>query len=74
MVSTCAKVTNINSNVFTIGSFDGRPGKRIQDFNAGKHDMIYQAKGATINTSNSNQFGDNNDLGESGRIIFEKRI
>lgn len=67
IVNTYAKVTNISSNVFTIGAFDGRPGNRIQDFNAGKRVMIYQAKGATINTSNSNLFGDINALGEAGK-------
>ena len=53
--------------MFTIGAFDGRPGNRIQDFNTGKRVMIYQAKGATINTSNSNLFGDINALGEAGK-------
>lgn len=67
IVNTYAKVTNINSNVFTIGSFDGRPGNRIQDYNAGRRVMIYQAKGATINTSNTNLFGDINSLGEAGK-------
>ncbi len=67
IVNTYAKVTNINSNVFTIGSLGGRPGNQIQDFNAGKRVMIYQAKGATINTSNSNLFGDINALEEAGK-------
>lgn len=67
VVNTYAKVTNISGNQFTIGTPAGRPGASLSHFNAGRKVLIYQAKGASINTSNTNSFGSITSLGNAGK-------
>ncbi len=65
-INSYAQVTNISSSQFTIGNISGD----ANEFAAGKKVLIYQAKGASINTSDSNQFGQVINLGNAGRYEF----
>lgn len=65
-INTYAKITAISGTQFTIGTVGGRTGASSNDFIIGNLVLIYQAKGTTINTSNSSNFGDINNYGNAG--------
>ncbi|MFA8434798.1 MAG: beta strand repeat-containing protein [Marinifilaceae bacterium] len=66
-INSYAKVTGISGNQFTVGTPGGRSGASLTDFNAGRKVLIYQAKGASINTSNSSSYGNIQSLGNAGK-------
>ena len=66
IINSYARVTNINGSQFTINNPAGRSGATLNDFNAGAKVLIYQAKGASINTSNTSSFGQITNLGNAG--------
>jgi len=67
IVNSYARVTNIVGNQFTIGTPAGKTGASLSDFDTGKKILIYQAKGASINTGNNSSFGQVSTLGNAGR-------
>lgn len=65
-INTYAQVTNISGSVFTIGTPAGAGG--LTEFNAGKLVLIYQAKGATINTNADATAGQVSSLNNAGNF------
>lgn len=66
VINTYARVSAISGTQFTINSIGGRSGANSSDFIVGNLVLIYQAKGATINTGNTSSFGNITDYGNSG--------
>ena len=67
IVNTYAKVNSISGSTFTVGTPAGKTGARIQDFNAGRKVLVYQAKGASIDESSGSSFGQVTSLGNAGK-------
>ncbi len=67
VVNSYVKVNSISGSTFTVGTPAGRTGANIQDFDAGKKILVYQAKGASINDSSGSSFGQLTSLGNSGK-------
>lgn len=66
VINTYARVSTISGTQFTINSVGGRSGASSNDFVVGNLVLIYQAKGATINTNNNSSFGNITNYGNAG--------
>lgn len=67
IVNSYAEVTAISGRNFTIGTPGGQTGAALSDYDAGSVVLIYQAKGATGDTTNVSTFGDINSYNSAGR-------
>lgn len=67
IVNTYAAVSAISGRNFTIGTPGGKTGASLNDYNAGAVVLIYQAKGASADTTNVSSYGNINAYNSAGR-------
>ncbi len=67
IINSYAEVTAISGRNFTIGTPGGKTGAALSDYDAGSVVLIYQAKGASGDTTNVSTFGEINSYNSAGR-------